>query len=194
MARTEVYVFRTDGFAEKYGEVLNAWRGGWAVWISLEKKYLPSMPKPYADMRDGYFSRFFYATIDDKYTDVTKEVWRLANSDSPLTENERTVMISTFDWTVVKREHIPKLISAYRNFDVAATTLKEQADILSQILADSKCNDVIAVAFTQTTIVDGWDEIGDGWDEIGELDSRKPYNILTGDRHFWLFEDEVTNE
>lgn len=187
MSQTKIYVFRADGFAEKYGETSNAYRGGWMIWTSLEKKYLPSMPKPYPDWKDQYWSRFLYACISEKDKDVTKDVWKLVEDDSPMTENEKLILASTFDWAVTKREDIPKLITEYRKCEIKNTTLGEQADIFAKILADSACNDVIAIAVTQTSVVDGWDEIGER--DPCNAEETKPYNILTEDKHFYLFED-----
>ena len=192
MSRTEVYVFREDGFAELYGEVVNAHRGAWMVWTLLEKKYLPSMPKPSRDMPDRYYSRFFYSCMDDRGRTKLKEVWRLANADSPLTDNERMVLISTYDWAITKREDVPKLIADYRNFNVGETSLSEQADVLVKMLDDPKYNDVIAVAFNQTSVNTALWEMGE--DDPARPCEQLPYNILNEDKHFYVFEDEIRNE
>jgi hypothetical protein len=159
------------------------------VWTLLEKKYLPSMPKPYLDMPDRYYSRFFYSCIDDdRGRTKQKEVWRLANSDSSLTDDERTVLISTYDRVVIKRADVPKLIVAYRNFNGAQTSLSEQADVLAKMLDDPKCNDVIAVAFNQTSVNTALWEMGER--DPANCEEYLPYNILTGDEHFYMFEEE----
>jgi len=144
-------------------------------------------------MPDRYYSRFFYSCIDgDRGRTQLKDVWRLANSDSPLTDDERIVLISTYDWAVTKREDVPKLISAYRNFNVGETSLSEQADVLANMLDDPKYNDVIAVAFNQTSVNTALWEMGE--DDLARPCEQLPYNILNEGKHFYVFEDKVENE
>jgi len=186
MSRTEIYIFRKEGYAEYYADVINGSRGALKIWLMLEKQYLPSLSHPGCIKPHEYYSRFAYNPKEEDSKLKRKEVWDLVREDSPLTENQRIVLKSTFDWAVCKIEDIPKLIKEYRKFD-GYTSLPEQAMILQKILDDPECKDVIAVAITQTSIIDGWDEIGDP-DPVNP-EERLPYNILTGNKHFYLFND-----
>ena len=107
----------------------------------------------------------------------------MVNNDA-VPEKERIVLGTTFDKVLVKREHIPTVIEAFRSF-CGDTTLPEQADLLEKIMQDP---DVIAVGWNQTSVN------ADNWTEYyfdGETMEYKPYNCLTGADHEWLLEDEV---
>lgn len=186
MAKTEIYIFRENGNAEYYAEVPISSRGGMAVWLILEQRYLTSLPTPTWLYPGEYYSRFAYPSWEADSKLKRKEVWDLAKPDSPLTEDERIVLKSTFDYAVCKIKDLPRLIKAYRAFQ-GNTSLSEQADILINIFDDPKCKDVIAIAFTQTSVIEGWDEIGDPDPE--SPDDRLPYNLFTGDKHYYLYEE-----
>ena len=83
------------------------------------------------------------------------------------------------------------MIEAFRAFEgdgnKGETNLGEQADILQSIYDDPEA---IAVGWNQTSVMcENWANIG-GYDE--EKDEPIPYNCLTGDKHYWLF-DELGN-
>lgn len=105
---------------------------------------------------------------------------------SPL--RDRIVLFTTFDNCLVKKEDIPRVIEALRAFEgddhKGETNLGEQADILQTIYDDPE---TIAVGWNQTSVtVESWENIG-GYDE--EKDEAIPYNCLTGDKHYWLFDE-----
>lgn len=182
MSYTEIYAFEKDGNACFYSEVRNAWRGAMAIWRTLEEKYLLSLPFPsgwsLVNRDRNYYSRTT-ATITD--ADAMKEIWDLAK-DERLSENERIVLKTTFDYVVVKKEDLPKVIDAFNDFE-GETSLKEQAEILVKMFND---DDVIAVGWNQTSVN------GDTWGNFGGYDEEKyediPYNILTMDKHWFLFD------
>lgn len=190
MSSTEIYVFRKDGYAEKYAKVHNSWRGAYTIWTMLEKKYLQSH-RPYYDPTlkhapRGYWSRFDCVSYNEEERQkALKEVWDLANEGGPLTENERIVFVSTMDWMICKFEDLPELIKAYRNFR-GDTSLPEQAGILENILNEK---DVIAIGINQTSVSAGWGERGEEQDPENP-DEKLPYNILKENKHFYLFEDD----
>ena len=83
---------------------------------------------------------------------------------------------------------MPKLISAFKEFE-GNTSLKEQADIIEEMMKDENC---IAVGFNQTSVNgDTWLNFG-GYNE--ENDEPISYNILTGNKHWELFEKLALNE
>jgi hypothetical protein len=179
MSSTDIYIFHSNGEPERYARIWNSWRGAHKIWRLLEEKYLPSLPKPLG--REKYYSRLY--SDGELRSGKEDEIWKLANKESPLSDVERIVLLSTMDWAICKIEDIPKLIDAYRTFD-GDTSLPEQADILEKILTET---DVIAIGFNQTSVAEGW--YGRGYTDDEE--ERVPYNILKENRHFYLFEDEI---
>ena len=169
MSSTIIYTFDKNGVAHHFADVKNAWRGAMAVWMELEKRHLP----PY---RTGY-SRMAAMFCDEK---AVNEIWNLADrEDIPL--HERIVLYTTFDNCLVKVEDIPNVIAAFRKFG-ANTSLPEQADLLENLP-----NGTIAVGWNQTSVSgEDWSNFG-GYDE--ENDVGIPYNCLTMDKHWWLFDE-----
>lgn len=117
-------------------------------------------------------------------TNEMQEVWDLIKDDR-ITEYEKICMKSTFDNVLVKKENLPKLIEAFRNFE-GQSSLPEQADL---ILEELKIDDTfLAIGWNQTSVNgDNWENFGD-YNEETEL--YEPYNINTMDRHWFLFDDE----
>lgn len=186
MSSTQIFGFDKNGNAYLEAEVKNAWRGAMAVWRILEEKYLPPYRPEYipAHIPTSEIKRIFHfapTRCSSGNEDAMQEVWALAN-DNRLKECEKIVLLSTFDYVVVKKENLHKLISAFREFE-GETSLKEQADIIEKMLKDENC---IAVAFNQTSIcMDDW--VNGEYDE--EKDEYKPYNIFKGDKHWELFDE-----
>lgn len=196
MSETVLYGFGMDGNAYRYSEVHNGFRSAMAVWEIMEEKYLPPYIPEYVKKRYGdisfekcvsllsYKPTRLIPTLSDGNV-AAKEVWDLVNNlDVPV--QERICMATTFDNYLVKREDIPKVIEAFRSFE-GKTSLSEQADILEELLEE--CPDCIAIGWNQTSVNSGWTEKG-GYDE--EHINSLPYNCLTGDVHFWLFDDLET--
>lgn len=195
MSYTEIYAFDKEGNAFLADEVHNAWRGAMAIWDILENKYLPPYIPNY--IKSCYWYRpnitkeelKTFLGYEPKRTtpsfgsdNPTKEIWELAdNPEIPI--NERIVLFTTFDNCLVKKENIGRVIKAFREFE-GETSLKEQADILERL---SKNENVIAVGWNQMSVcADTWSNCG-GYDE--EKDKCIPYNCLTGDKHYWLFDE-----
>ena len=87
------------------------------------------------------------------------------------------------------KKDLPKLIEAFRNFE-GETSLKDQADILEKALSD---DDLLAVAWNQTSVNGGaWESGNIGKNEDGE-EAYLPYNILTMEKHWDLFEKETSD-
>jgi len=195
MSCTEIYSFNKEGNAVLSGEVNNSWSGAMTVWSFLEKKYLPPYIPNYAKCcnwyKPGMTSEEVACRIGYEPSRISefsgrdmpiKEVWDLAdNKDIP--EYERIVLFTTFDKCLVKKEDIPKVITAFRKFE-AETNLKEQAGILEELFNDEDC---IAVGWNQNSIN------RETWENIGEYDEENeeimPYNCLIQDKHYWLFDE-----
>lgn len=195
MSNTEIYGFDKEGNAYFEDEIRNAWRGGMAVWSFLEEKYLPPFVPNYArqigiktpEEFEKRFGHKPYRTTTLMEDAGIREIWNLEH-DENVTETDRICLATTFDYVLVKKENIPLVVEAFRAFE-GTTSLKEQADVLERMYDDEDC---IAVGWNQTSVNgDTWSNYG-GYDE--ENDCCIPYNCFTGDKHWWLFHEEVQNE
>ena len=174
MSYTEIYKFKKNGDAEFIGETKNSHRGAMAIWVHLEKKYLPPVVKfgmtiPRPHLFDG--------------NDGIREIWALNKSDK-VSEVEKICLLSTFDNAIAQVANIQELINAFREFD-GETSLKEQADIIENAFNEDP--ELIAIGFNQTSVnADTWSNVG-GYDE--EKEESIPYNILKNTEHWFIFED-----
>lgn len=182
MSYTEIYAFGKDGNAHLAGEIHNAWRGGMAVWSIMELRHLPPLPPKYGMECHRYSTR---PTAGKE--NPMQEIWDLADNLA-VPVQQRIVLFTTFDNCLVKKEDIHRVIEAFRSFEGddhrGETDLGEQADILEDIANDPE---IIAVGWNQTSIVTKTWSNYNGYDE--EKDEPIPYNCLTGDKHYWLFDD-----
>lgn len=165
MSYTEIVGFNKVGNAYSQADIHNAFRGAMAIWRAMEEKYLAV----------GRFSRCVMGSEKDM-----REIWDLAGSDK-VSENDKICLASTFDNVVVKKKDFQKVITAFREFE-AETSLKEQADVLEEMLADEDC---IAAAWNQTSVNENAWLSGGGYDE--EKDEYIPYNLFEGEKHQYIF-------
>lgn len=149
------------------GEVQNAFRGAIRIWARMEEKYLPPVdPKRYLQINNESALNEIFDLVDNRSVD----------------ENDRICLVSTFDWVLVNRENIDRLVSAFRAFDVA-TALTEEADIIEKAIAEHP--DIVAIGFEQTSCG------GNPWTTRGPADDKgngTPYKINEQNDHFELFE------
>lgn len=201
MSYTEIFAFNKSGNAYMAGMVHNAWRGAMQVWNIMEDRHLPMYVPDYVKFCNWYYPGMTAEEIEAKNgfkprrtaptlgkgDNPAREIWALAdNPEIPL--HDRIVLFTTFDDCLVKKEDIPRVIEAFRAFErddhQGETSLGEQADILQTIYDDPE---TIAVGWNQTSVTcENWENIG-GYDD--EKDETIPYNCLTGDKHYWLFDE-----
>lgn len=185
MSCTELFKFNKIGEAEYLGEVKNSFRGAMAVWDILDRKYLSPLPKPFWMEQTDYDQRGYSRICEMSNPQIIKEIWNLFN-DKKISRCDEIVLGTTFDNVVVMRENINEVIKAFEEFD-GETSLKLQAEILKEALND---DDLIAVAWNQTSVnSDNWCNYS--YDD--DTDESIPYNILTQDKHWSLF-DEIERE
>jgi hypothetical protein len=180
MSYTEIYKFKKNGDAEMFAEVKNAFRGAMAIWITVEKRYLPKYI-PVWVMGDTSKN---YSRITDISGKALNDIWALFDSDK-VTEMDKIVLGSSFDNVVVMKDDLPKLIEAFRGFE-GDTNLKEQADLIENALKND--DDLIAIAWNQTSVNQScWEcsEYVEG-ELYGEMDIF-PYNLNDHDKHWDLF-------
>lgn len=189
MSSTEIFCFNKDGFCCQEYAIKNAWRGAMAVWGILEEKYLPPYRPRYVpdDMSMQEFeqlygfkpSRLSITSVSEK-ENPANEIWNLF-ADIGIEPIDRIVLGTTLDYVLVRRDEIGKVIDAFRHFS-GETNLKEQADILSEIMKDEN---ISAVGWNQTSVC------ADTWMNAGPFEEgeHKPYNYLEQDDHWWLFDE-----
>ena len=170
MSYTELFKITKTGNVKKFDEVHNSWRGAMSIWRILEERYLPSLPSPnwLKESEPRYYSRC-------GFDGDMSEIWKLPFS-TKMTEIENIVMLSTFDWVIVNRSNILKIINAFREFD-GETSLKEQADLIETLYKKDK--KFIGICWNQTSIN------GDTWKDS----DWKPYNVLRNNKHWELFSE-----
>ena len=168
MSYTEIYGIKNNGEVAFVNETKNAWRGAMHVWNRLCEKY---------EIKGAMFGGF-------------QELWKMANTGA-LADFENTVLKSTFDNVVVKKEEIPMLLEAFREYDkhFPESSLVEQAEIIeNEILND---DEFMGVCWNQTSVNrNPWlieTEPTEDDEEEEEDDSESaPYNILSGEKHWFL--------
>jgi hypothetical protein len=170
MSCTEIIKFDKKGESSLAGKVKNGIRGSFAVWNYLSHKYLGRQ-----------FSIFGKPSEQE-------EVWSLFEDDR-LSEDEKIILGTTFDYVLIKKEDIPRVIEAFSALDEKEVgrvvkewrenpieiSLPEQIEILKNLLADEDC---IAIGWHQTNV---------------SCDMWYDYNCVTGNEHWYLF-DELKNE
>ena len=195
MSYTEIYKFKSDGYAEMVDETKNAFRGCMAIWSHLETKYLPKYQPSWARSNDDTnYSR------TSNFDSSIKEIWNLYD-DERLSPEEKLVLRSTFDNVIVNRENVHYIIDSFRSFD-GETSLKEQADIIEKLLNEDE--DFIAIGWNQTSVnVDAWVSMNpilrgsmneshpyfseyEDYDDVDPV--HLPYNILTQTDHYEIFD------
>lgn len=187
MSHTTIYVFDEKGNAEEYEDISNSWRGAMAIWNFLEEKYLPQFRPKYVpdSVPDSCIEEFCHFKPKRTGSDLSdmQEIWELVNS-TEVNVVDKICLATTFDYVVVRKEELDRVIEAFRSFQ-GNSSLLEQAAILERIKNEGN---FIAVAWNQTSVCEPPWVV---YDE--EKDTCEPYNLYTGDKHCFLF-DELEEE
>lgn len=168
MSYTTIYKVPEKGEIENYAEFKNSHRGAFNVWTEMARRYLGMEMLPM--FRDGGM----------------RPIWDLARNPE-IPENDRIVMMSTFDRVMVKREDLPRLIEAFRDFGsrFEPGSLLEQAKALEKLVSDSTC---YAVCWNQTSVnSDHW-QIGEGDPEVEDDYKLRMYDISKDTDHWFMFD------
>lgn len=185
MSYTEITFFGKNGKPKFDADIKNAWRGAMAIWDIMDERYLPPYIPDWAkDMPDrkSRYSRMISMGGNKHLQQQVWDIWKLPNC----TETDRIVMGSTFDWVIVLKKDVPRLLQAFRDF-VGETSLKEQASIIEDAFKDKT---IIAVGWNQTSVCEN------RWNTY-EYDEKKdrsiPYNLNKGEKHWSLFPSILTS-
>ena len=196
MSYTEIFAFNKDGLCCEEYAIKNAWAGAMAVWGILEEKYLPPYRPRYVPdgmSMDEFAQRFGFKPsrlsigLATERESPAIEIWNLFENEA-VPMNDRIVLGTTFDQVLIRRDEIGKVIRAFRSF-AGKTNLKEQADILNEIM---KNEEISAVGWNQTSVnADTW-MTGGGLSDNNE--GCLPYNYQKQDDHWWLFDELEGND
>lgn len=107
MSCTEIYSFDKSGNAYLYDSVQNSFRGGMAIWRTLESKYLPPYMPGYAELMGTKLSRIF---SNDK--SAVEKIWNLYKR-SDVSRADKICLLTTFDNCLVRKEDIPLIVAAF---------------------------------------------------------------------------------
>ena len=182
MSSTELYKILMNGDVVFHARFGNSNRGSSLVWGNMGERYLG----------DGHYLSHCGFCRDPKYNEET--FWNLIGQKKIPVE-ERIVLASTYDFVIVKKENLPRLIEAMRYYGTAYRDpghIPQQADALRELLSE----DILGVCWNQTSInCDVWEyqyEYDGYGDEKG--DTGRPFNIYVDDhcgkKHWFLFGDD----
>jgi len=191
---TEMVIFKQEGTAEAYCEIQNSWRGAMAIWMFLEKKYLPPFRPSYVPESipdDDVVSYLGYEPTraapllnQEEHLKNMQEVWDLFNHQE-VSRAEKIVLGTTFDYTLVRREDLPEVIEAFLAFE-GVTSLPEQAKAMEPLINNES---VLAVGWSQNSITENqWTQ----FNYIEENEEYEPYNLQV-EAHFWVL-DEIDKQ
>jgi len=176
MSYTTLIGIGKDGTPRTYEEYRNAWGGAAYIWTSLIDAYLVG--------RGGATSLGAMMCQDENMNGM-KPLWELGK-DLRVPENFRFILLSTFDRAMVRASDFNRLADAMDEFvrtfppGDRACSLPAQAQTLRQMALSGEWR---AACWHQTSVSENpWI----GWDE--EKDESIPYNIDTGEDHFFIFD------
>lgn len=168
MSYTEIYKFTPKGNVKFVAEIKNAYRGAAAVWDIIGNRYLGNYIPEWSKSAPADMKRESYSRMMDK--EEMRKVWALYKSKD-ISEVDKIVLLSTFDYAVCMFKDLPRLIKAFNEFQ-GETSLPEQAQVLQGLL---KSKTVLAVAWNQSS--------------VGEFLLGEKYNLLAGTQHFDFLKD-----
>jgi hypothetical protein len=172
MSYTELFLVPERGEVYCVAEFKNAFRGAMMVWGQMGSYYLA------------------LGSLELMLQDNMQRVWNLWKNDCvPL--SDRIVMGATFDRVMVRRENIPRLVNAIRDYATRFDPghLLDQVEKLLELANDSEC---FAVCWNQTSVN------ADAWyvqtDELDKYDDHiyRMYDVSRDTGHWFLFSDFQT--
>ncbi len=170
MSYTEIYKVKTNGDVELYSEVQNSYRGASLVWKQMAMRYIP-------------VCRMDEMAYYEMWRKGLRPVWDLARNERvPLAH--RIVMTSTFDNVMVRKEDIPQLINAMRQFAKDFDdpgNIPAEADILEKMFSEE---DTFGACWNQTSVNCGPWTVYDPDEDVS-----RPYNVFEGSKHWFMFQE-----
>ena len=167
MAQTELFIINKDRhLSGEYIGVNAAMQGALLIWMELEKKYLPPLPRKPWDKPGEYNSRV--ARMFDNH--AMDEIWAIPRMKD--TEwNDRILMEIYMDRAYIAYKDLHEVAEALRNCEFATGNMKGQADALDKIHNDHP--DAFGVLINATSVCSICDFTDCDFDDDGEvLDMR----------------------
>jgi hypothetical protein len=164
MSYTELFKVPSKGEIEEAKEFRNSWLGAMWIWRNLYEKHLPG-------------EDFSMAFVREQLTPL----WNLWKTDIP--EHHKVCLMSTLDGVMVKRDNLPLLVNAFREFEkeFPGSHLGLQADYIETNLIDDV--DYFAVCWNQNSVCDYWCV-----EDKKEEDGQRRYDISRDTGHWFLFD------
>lgn len=163
MSYTTLYKVPRSGEIEEYATFRNAFQGAFNIWTEVAKSYLGMEYLP-ADM---------------------EVLWKLSQ-DHEVIHNDRIVLATTFDYVMIRREHLLVVAEAMDDFcrRYEPGHLPEQAEKLRELAQDESC---YAACWRQTSVTDMW-MVRSG--ELDEYDDPRylMYDVSEDTDHWFLFD------
>lgn len=196
MSDTELYRFGKNGLAKFVGEAPNSHLFAPYIWQKLGEKYGITKPNEIPVVYDADKLRKTRALVSDLNT----------------AEHERIVLAATFDYAVIAREEIPRLVDALKKFiaefpyphfdpptddtflvqfpkEFMEKKLKGNIVVLIEMLEqEAVAPATMAVGFNITSTNSGWWEVTTTG-KNGRTYYRA-YNIKTDTKHFMMFQQQ----
>lgn len=176
MSYVTIYRIGQDGIPNAYDEARVAPAGAPVIWRELWDRYLPGDYVRECMMGNG---------------DGHKKLWPLWKEDR-LHRYERVCLLWTFDRAFVKREAFGELGHELNTFFETIKergvnpTLPEVASVLGRLYDEEDC---MGACFQQTSVSDSpWFSYKTCPACEQEIDEQEPYNFLTGNHHFEIFD------
>jgi hypothetical protein len=175
-----MYKVDSNGDVHLYQEFTNAFRGVWLVWSEMCERYTDK--KVAVLMMEQYKWR----EPGEEIKGGMQQVWDLWKDES-IPESHRIVMGSTFDNVMVRRENFGRLVAAIEEYakEFNPGTLVEQARAIEKMGAEE---DTLAVCWNATSVNASPWQVCEENPEDEDWPEYRPYNILTEDKHWFLFE------
>jgi hypothetical protein len=184
MSYTTMYTVDQKGDVCEGFVFSNSWRGAYAVWQCLIKKYgiFPNQTSRLRNPKNNIL------LLDTK---AQERLWALRD-DCAVEYRDRMVLATTLANVMVRRKNFRRLAKHLFAFDNEMrgtisyhSSLPEQASVLRCLRRERPS--VVAVCWRQTSVCENpWRELIDPNDEDSET---RPYNIHKDEpRHWWLFD------
>jgi hypothetical protein len=166
MSYCAIIEFR-NGIADTEQSFGNSWGGAARIWTAVYDKYLKDPNVQY----------------DNWLTDSSKpncRLWKL-HEDSRLFEFDKVVHVATYDDCIIRNENFVKFAAHLREFSAAY-----QLEGVNHLPAWAKFieeSNAEAVGFYHTSVCEN------PWVSWNDDDESVPYSLLTGDKHWELYEE-----
>ena len=153
MACTEIYLIkRRNKRMVLYSMVGGAMRGDLYLWAQVERKYLPSAPRPwYANPKEEYTSRITETMLHPK-GEQAKELWDIPNRPE-VSRRDRVLFAMSYDGAYTLYKDLPELAEMYRTCEYTNEHLTRRAELLDQIYKDYSEKDLFGVYILSNNVV-----------------------------------------